>query len=168
MQIDITHDIPALNEHLTALQQRLNGNLTPLMQAIGEMLVSSTKQRFVDEESPSGVSWATLAGSTIQAKNGRTGILKSGYGGGLMDSIHAQADNNSVIVGTDKVYGKYHQTGTAPYEIRPKEKKALKFNGRFAKVVHHPGLPARPFLGLSEQDKSDIGDLINDFLAGNL
>ena len=147
MQIDVTHTIPALSEHLTDLRQRLNGDLTPLMQAIGSVLEGSTRGRFADKQSPNGVAWAVLMPSTIKAKNGRSNILVDS--GDLIRSITFHASNDSVVVGTDRPYGKYHQTGT---------KKA---NGT-TKMV------ARPFLGLSEQDKSDIGDLINDFLAGNL
>ena len=147
MQIDVTHDIPALNEHLTALQQRLNGDLTPLMQAIGSVLEGSTRQRFADKQSPNGVAWAVLMPSTVKAKNGRSNILVDS--GDLIRSITFHATSDSVVIGTDRPYGKYHQTGT---------KKA---NGT-TKMV------ARPWLGLSEQDKSDIGDLINDFLAGEI
>ena len=147
MQFDVTHTIPALSEHLTDLQQRLNGDLTPLMQAIGSVLEGSTRQRFADKQSPNGVAWAVLMPSTVKAKNGRSNILVDS--GDLIRSITFHATSDSVVIGTDRPYGKYHQTGT---------KKA---NGN-TKMV------ARPFLGLSEQDKSDIGDLINDFLAGNL
>lgn len=147
MQIDVTHDIPALNEHLATLQQRLNGNLTPLMQAIGSVLEGSTRQRFADKQSPNGVAWAVLMPSTVKAKNGRSNILVDS--GDLIRSITFHASNDSVVIGTDRPYGKYHQTGT---------KKA---NGN-TKMV------ARPFLGLSEDNKSEIGDLINDFLAGEI
>lgn len=141
MQIDVTDDIPALNEHLTALRQRLNGDLTPLTQAIGSVLEGSTRQRFADKKDPNGVSWVVLMPSTIQAKNGRSKILVDS--GDLLRSITFHASADSVVIGTDRPYGKYHQTGTKH-------------------------MPQRAFLGLSEQDKNDIGDLINDFLAGNL
>ena len=147
MQIDITHDIPALNEHLTALQQRLNGNLTPLMQAIGSVLEGSTRQRFADKQSPNGVAWAVLMPATVKAKNGRSNILVDS--GDLIRSITFHASSDSVLIGTDRPYGKYHQTGT---------KKA---DGS-AKMV------ARPWLGLSQQDQFDINDLIAGYLAGDL
>ena len=147
MQIDVTHDIPALNEHLATLQQRLNGNLTPLMQAIGSVLEGSTRQRFADKQSPNGVAWAVLMPSTVKAKNGRSNILVDS--GDLIRSITFHASNDSVVVGTDRPYGKYHQTGT---------KKA---NGT-TKMV------ARPWLGLSQQDQFDINDLIVGYLAGDL
>ena len=147
MQIDITHDIPALNEHLTDLRQRLNGDLTPLMQAIGSVLEGSTRGRFADKQSPNGVAWAVLMPSTIKAKNGRSNILVDS--GDLIRSITFHASSDSVAIGTDRPYGKYHQTGT---------KKA---NGE-TKMV------SRPWLGLSQQDQFDINDLILDYLAGDL
>lgn len=40
--------------------------------------------------------------------------------------------------------------GTRPHEIRPRNKKALRFKGRggitFAKRIHHPGTRAQPFM----------------------
>lgn len=141
MQIDVTHDIPALGEHLNALQQRLNGDLTPLMKAIGSLLEGSTRQRFADKQSPSGVQWAVLLPQTIKAKNGRANILVDS--GDLVRSITFHAAGDSVVVGTDRPYGKYHQTGT-----------------------QH--MVARPFLGLSDDDKREITDLIHDYLAGLL
>lgn len=47
-------------------------------------------------------------------------------------------------------YAPYVNDGTRPHIIRPRTKQALRFRvgGRtvFAKVVHHPGTRARPFL----------------------
>lgn len=147
MQINVTDQIPALNEHLTALQQRLNGDLTPLMQAIGSLLEGSTRQRFADKVSPNGVAWAVLMPSTVKAKNGRSNILVDS--GDLIRSITFHASNDSVVIGTDRPYGKYHQTGTKKADGSTK-------------------MVARPWLGLSQQDQFDINDLIMDFLAGDL
>ena len=147
MQIDVTHDIPALNEHLATLQQRLNGNLTPLMQAIGSVLEGSTRQRFADKQSPNGVAWAVLMPATVKAKNGRSNILVDS--GDLIRSITFHATRDSVMVGTDIPYGKYHQTGTKKADGSTK-------------------MVARPWLGLSQQDQFDINDLIVGYLAGDL
>ncbi|MFB2539122.1 hypothetical protein [Acinetobacter sp. c3-l95] len=38
MQINVSNQIPALNQHITSLYQRLNGDLTPLMSSIGAVL----------------------------------------------------------------------------------------------------------------------------------
>jgi len=53
-------------------------------------------------------------------------------------------------VGSDVEYAPMVNDGTKPHIIRPKRAKALKFKmgGKtvYAKVVHHPGTRARPFL----------------------
>lgn len=53
-------------------------------------------------------------------------------------------------VGSDVEYAPMVNDGTKPHIIRPRTKKALKFRvgGKtvYAKVVHHPGTRARPFL----------------------
>lgn len=60
----------------------------------------------------------------------------------------------------------YSGAGTDPYVILPREGKALAlaFAGpggeRIARSkANHPGLPPRPFLGLSDQDRTDISQI---------
>jgi hypothetical protein len=57
---------------------------------------------------------------------------------------------NRWTIGSDVVYAPWVNDGTRPHIIRPKNAKVLAFKsgGRtvFAKVVHHPGTRARPFL----------------------
>ncbi len=161
MQIDVTNELPQLNERLKGVYDHLNGDLTPLMEHIGGIVENSTRQRFYDEESPDGRGWEQLADSTINSKNSN-GILKSSSH--LMNSITYHTYKTSVVVGTPELYGKYHQTGTDPYIIEPKTQKALKTPYGVFKKVHHTGLPARPFLGLSEDDKDDILDALNHFI----
>lgn len=141
LEIDVTHDLPVLNQHLTALYQRLNGDLTPLMKAIGAILESSTRERFSTKKSPDGIAWENLLPDTVKAK-GNSEILVDK--GDLMKSITHHANADSVVVGSDRHYAKYHQSGGVN------------------------NLVARPFLGLSEDDKSTIGDLIEDFINGDL
>ena len=58
--------------------------------------------------------------------------------------------------------GYYHQKGTRPYTIKPRHKKALKFNtsqGTFYSKGHKmPGLPQREWFGLSPRDKNKLMD----------
>ena len=59
-------------------------------------------------------------------------------------------------VGSDVEYAPMVNDGTRPHIIRPKRAQVLRFKvgGRtvFAKVVHHPGTRARPFLDRALQD----------------
>lgn len=149
---------------IAQLHQKLNGDLTPLMEAIGSVLENNTRDRFDTKLSPNGEYWANLMPSTI-AQKGNDKILDDSND--LKKSIAWHANKDSVSVGTPEPYGVFHQFGTSPYVIRPKHKKALAFGGGVYKQVQHTGLSARPFLGVSDDDKQDIFDAINYYLTGN-
>jgi len=55
-----------------------------------------------------------------------------------------------VEVGTDNQIAEFHEKGTAPYTIRPRNARVLAFmtagGPAFSGAVRHPGLPARPML----------------------
>lgn len=60
-------------------------------------------------------------------------------------------ESRSVTVGTEDEFAHFHHFGTKPYTIRPKTKGGfLVFKTAdgmvMAREVHHPGIPARPFL----------------------
>lgn len=148
IQINPTDEFPILVERLTELQERLNGDLTPLMQAIGVVLENNTRQRFTDKQSPDGVSWQSLAPATVKRKKNKSvskdGVTATGIlveTGDLFKSITSLATHSKVEVGTDRHYGKYHQLGGV-------------------------GLPARPFLGIDDDDKDEVNNVINDYLVG--
>lgn len=116
-----------------------------------------------------GDQWEPLAESTKHARRkGRSGrgsgprILQDTGTGRKSIAIDQDVPSASVAVGTAIQYMAYHQTGTEPYTIRARNAPMLVFMGpdgnlRFAKEVHHPGLPARPFLGY---DMSDIEGIL--------
>lgn len=129
---------------IAQLHQKLNGDLTPLMEAIGSVLENNTRDRFDTKLSPNGEYWANLMPSTI-AQKGNDKILDDSND--LKKSIAWHANKDSVSVGTPEPYGVYHQFG------------AKKRNGE--------DMSARPFLGLSDDDKQDIYAMINDYLQGD-
>lgn len=135
MRIDVESQLGAMSDQLGVLAAGL-GDLSPVMESIAAIVESSTRERFSTKQNSEGVAWQELAPDTIRQKNGRGGILVDR--GDLMKSITAHATAVSVDVGTDELYGKYHQMGW--------------------------GVPQREFLGLSEDDVLDIQDLLNDFM----
>ena len=58
----------------------------------------------------------------------------------------------------------FHQTGTGPFTIRPKNKKMLAFQTVkgpvFARVVKHPGIPKRSFLPSEARSLALAGEVI--------
>lgn len=141
ISIDASHEFAVLNTHLNELERRLNGDLTPLMEAIGAVLENSTRQRFNNKKDPEGLSWANLMPDTIKRKTNKhgqnAGILVES--GNLFGSLTYAADKYEVSVGTPESYGVYHQFGTI-------------------------NMPKRSFLGVSSDDKQSIQQLINDYL----
>lgn len=77
----------------------------------------------------------------------KTGRLRAS---GRIESRRTLGLRTIYTVGFDVHYAPLVNDGTKPHKIRPKTKKALKFNvgGRtvFATVVNHPGTKANPFL----------------------
>jgi HK97 gp10 family phage protein len=70
--------------------------------------------------------------------------------GRLRQSIQIRIEGNKVIIGPETEYDAYVEFGTAPHEIRPKNKKALAFksggNTIIVKKVNHPGTKAQPYV----------------------
>lgn len=146
--------------------------LAPAFKNIGEELLQSTRQRFRDQADPDGRPWQRLRMTTRNSKRLRglsPKILRAR--GHLADTIRYQADEGGVRIGTNRIYGAIHQMGgkTAPHAIRPKNKKALAWPGARHPVrgVNHPGseIPARPFLGISRQDRDRILEIAGDFIS---
>jgi HK97 gp10 family phage protein len=70
--------------------------------------------------------------------------------GELRQSLGVRVESNRVVIGPDTPYAGYVEFGTKPHEIRAKGRKPMVFtvNGQkvFARVVHHPGTRAQPFV----------------------
>ncbi len=123
-----------------------------LMWNIATAGVSSTQQRFMDERAPDGTTWT----QSFRAKE--TGGKTLRFSNLLYQSIHGEASETEAQWGTNMEYAGTHQFGAV---IVPKVKKALRFalaNGKFV-TVKKVKIPARPFLGLNDADKTRIGEV---------
>ena len=87
--------------------------LEPVLDAIGQLLVSSTQLRFVDQEDPEHVPWEPLSQATLDRRR------KKGVGaqilrdtGRLASSISYTVSPGSVLLGTDVKYAGIQQFGT--------------------------------------------------------
>ncbi len=144
--IEIQYDDHAIQE---ALQRLLNrtGNLRPALAEIGDVLTESSKQRFETLTAPDGGHWAPNSPVTVDRK-GHSRPL-SGETGALMQTIHSDVvDNFTVEIGSPMQYAAMMQ-----------------FGGTTDEFPHLWGdIPGRPFLGISDQDKADILDIIQRHL----
>lgn len=130
---------------LRALRELMNGRMRgELFEAIGESLVSSTLARFKASAGPDGKPWTPLKRRPRpkRASGGGGGSKPLIDTGALRRSIHTQLGTDSVAIGTDLVYAATHQYGD------PKRK-----------------VSARPFLGLSDEDREEIQDVTAGYFA---
>ncbi len=154
-------------------------NPRPALKAIGEALVTSTKARFQTSTAPDGSRWAPNSQATylrdlgsaksLHRKDGR--INSKGAGkvmgkrpligetGNLSQQIHWRVDADALLVGSTMEYAATQQFGAE--------------QGAFGRDKrNHPipwgDIPARPFLGVSDQDASKIMSIVNEYLRGAL
>ena len=132
---------------------------TPVMAAIGTGLVASTHRRFVSQTDPDGRKWEALHPDYRPVKRNSRILTESGR---LRDSISSEPTQDTVRVGTGVVYGAIHQFGGT---IVPKNATHLVF--RLATGVAQAKsvtLPARPYLGISDDDEEMIADTVFGFI----
>lgn len=159
MEPEITLTIPPdLEEALAALEKRVKRR-TPLMEQIANIMLNAVDENFIAGGRPA---WKPL-----KYRDGQPLMhIRRLHG-----SITPWHDNDTAVVGTNVVYARIQNQGgkTRPHEIRPRNRQALRFNGRYAKKVNHPGsnIPARPFLTLTDHDLEEIKQAVIDFMAGN-
>jgi len=124
-----------------------------LLEGIGRLLQESTRNRIeTSKTSPDGSSWkANNAGSSTLFQSGN-----------LAASIDYSVGGSSVFVGSALIYARIHQEGG---EIKPKKGDRLVFMiGNQLVFATKVTIPARPYLGISADDKVDILDAVEDQL----
>ncbi|MFO1495141.1 MAG: phage virion morphogenesis protein [Lysobacterales bacterium] len=172
MKIEVAVLYPETQAMLSRME-RLGVDLRPLMQEIGEQLTESTKQRFATGTAPDGTQWAPNAQSTYLTylakfrgslgKNGR--LTRAGIGRvtskrplvgesrRLSSEIYYRATRNSVDVGSAVEYAAAQHFGNPT-------------NRFFGKAL--APIPARPFVGLSDQDQVMLVTTAGRFLQNAL
>ncbi|MEW6133667.1 MAG: phage virion morphogenesis protein [Pseudomonadota bacterium] len=153
-------------------------NPKQLMAQIGELLVDSTKQRFATSTAPDGSRWAensdiTLLGyldkykGSYRKKDGgltqkgakRLGGKKPliGESGALSTTIAYKIEGvGTLIIGSPMEYAGAHQFGM---------EKGYAGSTKGGAPIPWGDIPAREFLGLSDQDQVMILELNSDFLS---
>ena len=112
---------------------------------VGSLIEDQTKRRILDEKTdPDGNAWAPWSARYAKSLTRRNRIsprsLLVGEGNpGLLESIQNYTAGEVAEVGTNLIYGATHQFGD---ETR--------------------GIPARPYLGVSEANRAEIEDLVAD------
>lgn len=157
--------------------QRTLGSLsnpTDALREIGEVLVQSTQSRFGTKKAPDGSGWAANSPVTVAIKG--HGSQLRGESKLLGDTIRFQIEGNSLLVGSGMDYATTQQFGAKMgqfgrySQIARYRKYGEKDFRRYAGTkkgfpIPWGDIPARPFLGVSDQDEADIMRTLTGYLS---
>ncbi|WP_295081107.1 phage virion morphogenesis protein [Tabrizicola sp.] len=157
-------DIIITDDEITGALLRLSAalsDMTPVMEEIGQILTFSTKRRFGEGVSPDGVRWAPKSQTTLNRHGARTSNRIDirplfGPSGALSSQIFYEAASDSVAWGSPMIYAATQQFGAAQGAFG-----RTKRNG----PIPWGNIPARPFLGVSPEDQTNILDAIAEALT---
>lgn len=130
--------------------------------ALAEGVRESTLERFRQSKGPDRRRWKTSKRAILEG--GKT-LVKTAQ---LRNSIHAKSDASGFAVGTNAKHAATHQFGEPGRIIRARRKKALRFKigGKWiSKKQVRVTIPARPFLGLSDEDMQEMKATVEDFIG---
>lgn len=146
---------PELIGRLRALEE---ADIAGAMAAAGEAIRTSVLERFDTGKDPEGRAWK----KSIRAQQDGGKTLSASRD--LATSIHVESSAKGVEVGTNKEYAAIHQFGGT---IRAKGDGLLRFKiGDQWISKKSIKMPARPYLGINEEDIREITHIIEDAVTG--
>ncbi len=147
MPITIEVNDARVLDSLRELASRIH-RIQPALQEIGEHLQETTTQRFGSQTAPDGTHWLANSLVTIERKGGKPVLTD---GGTLGSTLDYQVTGDELLVGSNLDYAAMMQFGGTKEE--------------FPQLWGD--IPARPFLGISDDDSHAILDILRDYLAQN-
>ena len=179
LRIDLS-DLKELKLSLERLQSKVS-DLSPVMRQVGAKLLDTTLERFDTMSGPDGREWKPLSRQWSKRKRNVGKILTES--GNLRDSIDFEVAGRTLYIGSSLKYASPHQFGgeieipgrTQTNWHRTKGPKKgqfvsgrAKLKSKLAKVAqippHKVRIPARPFLGLSDEDKELVQEIVQRHL----
>lgn len=144
VSVSIRIEDEGFRDALTRLLER-SANLQPVFAEIGSALQATTEDRFEAEIGPDGQAWAAHSPVTLLRRGASAKKLR--HRNHLYQSLSYAAGRLQAAVGTNRTYARIHQLGGKA--------------GRGRKVT----IPARPYLGVSADDRRMIAEILTDHLA---
>ncbi len=134
-----------------------------LLDTLGAVGVSQTQRRIESEKAgPDGTPWQAWSKGYASDRTGGQSLLMSE--GNLVTSIDHDTRGGEVAWGSPLVYAAVQQFGAT---ITPKNAKALAFTiGSTLVLAKSVTVPARPYLGLSADNRSEMEETALQFIAG--
>jgi phage gpG-like protein len=156
-----------ITDALTRLSAALS-DMTPAYEELGKILVESTIDRFGQGIAPDGSRWAPKSKTTLEKYGSRTSNRIDvrplfGPSGALSSQIFYNASADGVEWGSPMVYAAAMHFGAAKGAFGAYSgvnKKGHPYSG----VAPWGNIPARPFLGLSPEDETNVLDALAEWL----
>jgi phage gpG-like protein len=155
-----------------------------MWEGIGDHLRNKTQDRFESGTAPDGSKWPP---SLRALATGSKTLIKSGN---LKNFINVNASATGVEVGTNVEYAAIHQFGfdgsitrkartqVFHFKLDKKSGKSLGFatkkkanyavKSKIAEHQAHLKMPARPFLGIDDEDTAGILNIASTYVVGGL
>jgi len=169
MRLEISITEKDVQEMLQRIQTRLGGDKELLMRAIGETAVTSINKNFERGGRPHR--WKPS--HRVEKKGGET-LVNNAH---LKKSIHPEATNDSVVIGTADVRAATLHFGAKQgsfgvFESRIKEHFRRSESGEIKKVKAHTrrqalpwgDIPPRPFMLVQDEDWEEIRNTIIEYI----
>ena len=151
--IEIEYDNREVLDALNRLA-RASSDLRPAMREIAVALESAAEDSFQRESSPNGNPWAALSPHTQaqRAKQKKWPGQILHVGGELVKCITSHYDSHTAVAGTDLEYAPTHQHGA--------DQGAFGTTKKTGRPIPFGDIPARPFLGRSDDLDEEILDIL--------
>lgn len=131
--------LPSAKRVQSSLSKMTNLPLNGLLGDLGAKMLEQNRNRLTDlKESPDGKPWKKWS-SKYQSTNPPGDLLEESHQ--LLDSLAVRQGPDAVSVGSDLLYAAVHLLGSEKRNI-----------------------PARPFLGFSDENMEELGQIATDFL----
>lgn len=179
--IELTVDDADARAAIARLETFSDDRADAMWDAIGQAMVSSTQMRFRTSTGPDGEAWKPS--QRFLRDGAPPTLIEHGY---LLASITHNVTDEGVEWGSALVYAGIHQHGgdihreAGAHTIYRKVSKAGELSGQFVKrsksnfaqdVMHGAydiHMPARPYLGVSDEDEATIEEIANRHLEAAL
>ncbi len=162
VSIRLQGDVQRLMKRLRQLE---NTDIKGVALVLAESLRTSTRERFRTQKGPDDKAWKPSIRASQQGGQTLTDSAR------LKNSIKSEANGSGFAVGTNLIYARTHQFGEKGRNItiRAKTSKGLvfKIGDRWIRkkaVRVNIKIPARPFLGISEDDMLEIKSTLEQAL----
>lgn len=132
-----------------ALRRAINGltQTRPLMRSVASLAESSAVNRFRSQVGPDGKPWKPSIRAQLENKDT---LRKSGV---LLASHSSSATDTEAVVSNNRVYAGIHQFGGTIRQFLA------------SGSVREIPMPARPFIGIDDDDRLEITRLVADFVS---